>query len=100
MEELLERVVLDDVQKMARHYSLLHCPHCGVGLQHRWKDGMNRSGVWAAEGQVVHADGTVTGERPEAHRQLLAGWCCSRLPVLGIADRALLPGTADVRHYR
>lgn len=66
MEELLERVVLDDVQKMARHYSLLHCPHCGVGLQHRWKDGMNRSGVWAAEGQVVHADGTVTGERPEA----------------------------------
>ena len=66
MEELLERVVLDDVQNMARHYSLLHCPHCGVGLQHRWKDGMNRSGVWAAEGQVVHADGTVTGERPEA----------------------------------
>lgn len=66
MEELLERVVLDDVQKMARHYSLLHCPHCGVGLQHRWKDGMNRGGVWAAEGQVVHPDGTVTGERPEA----------------------------------
>ncbi|RRU90032.1 terminase [Stenotrophomonas maltophilia] len=66
MEELLERVVLDDVQKMARHYSLLHCPHCGVGLQHRWKDGMNRSGVWAAEGQAVHADGTVTGDRPEA----------------------------------
>ena len=66
MEELLERVVLDDVQKMARHYSLLHCPHCGVGLKHRWKDGMNRSGVWAAEGQVVYADGTVTGERPEA----------------------------------
>ncbi len=66
MEELLERVVLDDVQKMARHYSLLHCPHCGVGLKHRWKDGMNRSGVWAAEGQVVHADGTVTGERPKA----------------------------------
>lgn len=66
MEELLERVVLDDVQKMARHYSLLHCPNCGVGLQHRWKDGMNRAGVWAAEGQVVHADGTVTGERPGA----------------------------------
>lgn len=66
MEELLERVVLDDVQKMARHYSLLHCPNCGVGLQHRWKDGMNRAGVWAAEGQMVYADGTVTGERPGA----------------------------------
>ncbi|WP_262071901.1 phage terminase large subunit family protein [Stenotrophomonas sp. Marseille-Q5258] len=66
MEELLERVVLDDVQKMARHYSLLHCPNCGVGLQHRWKDEMNRAGVWAAEGQLVHADGTVTGERPAA----------------------------------
>lgn len=66
MDELLERVVLDDVQKMARHYSLLHCPHCGVGLKHRWKDGMNRAGVWAAEGQIVHADGTVTGDRPEA----------------------------------
>lgn len=66
LEELLERVVLDDVQKMARRYSLLHCPNCGVGLEHRWKEGMNRAGVWAAEGQVVHADGTVTGERPQA----------------------------------
>lgn len=61
-EELLERVVVDDIQKMARRYSLLHCPHCGVGLDHRWKDDMNQAGVWAAEGQLVQADGTVLGE--------------------------------------
>lgn len=61
-EELLERVVVDDIQRMARRYSLLHCPHCGVGLDHRWKDDMNQAGVWAAEGQLVQADGTVLGE--------------------------------------
>nr|WP_306175387.1 MULTISPECIES: terminase gpA endonuclease subunit [unclassified Stenotrophomonas] len=65
MEELLERVQVDDIQQMARRYSLLHCPRCGVGLEHRWKDDMNQAGVWAAEGQIVYPDGTVVGEALE-----------------------------------
>lgn len=65
-EELLERVVVDDLQRMARKYSLLHCPHCGVGLEHRWKEGMNAAGVWAAQGQLVLPDGTLVGDPPES----------------------------------
>lgn len=62
MDELLERVLVDDIQQMARHYSLLHCPSCGVGLNHRWKDDMNQAGVWAGEGQIVHPDGSISGD--------------------------------------
>ncbi len=62
MDELLERVLVDDIQQMARHYSLLHCPSCGVGLDHRWKDVMNQAGVWAGEGQIVHPDGSISGD--------------------------------------
>lgn len=65
MEELFEWVVLDDVQKMVWYYLLLYCLYCGVGLQYWWKDGMNCSGVWVVEGQVVYVDGIVIGERLE-----------------------------------
>ncbi|GHH52479.1 phage terminase large subunit family protein [[Pseudomonas] boreopolis] len=62
LEELLERVQVDDLQAMARRYSLLHCPHCGDGLQHRWKEQMNAAGRWVAEGQIIYPDGTIEGE--------------------------------------
>ncbi|MEA9886011.1 terminase gpA endonuclease subunit [Xanthomonas campestris pv. raphani] len=62
LEELLERVQVDDLQKMARQYSLLHCPHCGDGLSHRWKAGMNEAGRWVGEGQEIHPDGSIEGE--------------------------------------
>jgi phage terminase large subunit GpA-like protein len=66
LEELLERVKVDDIYQMAQHYSMVTCPHCGVGLDHRWKRDMNGRGHWAGEMQLVHADGTVTGELPAA----------------------------------
>jgi phage terminase large subunit GpA-like protein len=62
LPELLERVVVDDIQAMARRYSLLHCPHCGDGLQHRWKEQMNAAGRWVGEGQVIYPDGTIEGD--------------------------------------
>lgn len=63
IEELLERVMVDDVLAMAERYSLLHCTCCGVGLEHRWKRQMNRGGRWVGEGQKMWADGAITGER-------------------------------------
>jgi len=61
-EELLERVVVDDVLAISERHSLLHCTCCGVGLEHRWKRSMNLSGRWVGEGQRMWPDGTVTGE--------------------------------------
>lgn len=62
IEELLERVVVDDILAMAGRYSKLHCTKCGDGIDHKFKRAMNRSGRWVGEGQKMWADGTVTGE--------------------------------------
>lgn len=62
MEELLERVIADDVLAMSERYSRLHCTSCGAGLEHRWKRAMNRAGRWVGEGQKMWPDGSVTGE--------------------------------------
>jgi phage terminase large subunit GpA-like protein len=61
-EELLERVLVDDVLVMAEQHARLGCPNCGVALEHRWKRQMNRAARWVGEGQTMRADGTVTGE--------------------------------------
>lgn len=67
-EELVERVVADDVLKMAEQYSLLHCTECGVAIEHRWKRAMNAGAHWVGEGQRMWPDGTITGERLRSRR--------------------------------
>ena len=62
IEELLERVVSDDILEMAGKFSKLHCTACGVELDHKWKRSMNRTGKWVGEGQCMWPDGSVTGE--------------------------------------
>lgn len=64
LDELKERVLVDDIYQLAHRFSMVHCPHCGVGLEHRWKRTMNGAGRWAGETQVVHADGSISGELP------------------------------------
>lgn len=64
MEELRERVMVDDLYQLSQRLAMVHCPHCGVGLEHRWKRTMNNAGRWAGEMQVVHADGSMSGELP------------------------------------
>jgi phage terminase large subunit GpA-like protein len=62
-EDLIDRVMIDDIFVMAEKYSALHCPACEVGIEAKWKKVMNRGGRWVAEGQKMWMDGTVTGER-------------------------------------
>lgn len=66
MDELLERVRVDDTLAMAKRYALLFCTHCHEGLEHRWKKAMNAKGDWVADGQVIRADGNIEGEAIES----------------------------------
>lgn len=63
MEELMDRVVREDTLKLAQRFSILYCPHCEVGLEHRWKKEMNSRGRWVGEGQTVDRHGDLLGER-------------------------------------
>ncbi|PJK01296.1 terminase [Lysobacteraceae bacterium NML91-0213] len=63
LEELKERVLSEGTLALARRHALLYCTHCHVGLEERWKKGMNAAGVWVGEGQTVYPDGTVEGDR-------------------------------------
>jgi phage terminase large subunit GpA-like protein len=62
-DELQERVAIEDPLTMATRYAKLVCPSCAVPLEHRFKRAMNKAGRWVGEGQTMHADGTVTGQR-------------------------------------
>lgn len=62
-DELCEDLIRMDVLPIAEKFSKLVCPHCAVTIEHRWKRGMNVAGRWVGEGQAMHPDGTVTGER-------------------------------------
>lgn len=64
LAELKERVLVDDIYRLSQRFSMVHCPRCGVGLEHRWKRTMNGAGRWAGEMQVVNADGSVGGDLP------------------------------------
>ncbi|TAA42477.1 phage terminase large subunit family protein [Pseudoxanthomonas winnipegensis] len=61
MEELKERVLVDNTLALARRFSILYCPHCGNGIEQQWKKEMNAAGRWAGDGQVVHPDGSIEG---------------------------------------
>lgn len=63
MEELIERVVREDTLVLARRFSVLFCPCCEVGLEHRWKKEMNSRGRWVGEGQTIDRRGELAGER-------------------------------------
>jgi phage terminase large subunit GpA-like protein len=66
VEDLLERVLVEDVLALAEQHSLLHCPHCGVGIEPKWKRSMNAAGRWVADGQQLREDGTLDGEAPRS----------------------------------
>jgi phage terminase large subunit GpA-like protein len=49
----------------ARRTAFVECPSCGGVLEERHKAEMNRRGVYIAPGQMIDADGTVTGDPVE-----------------------------------
>jgi phage terminase large subunit GpA-like protein len=62
-EELKERVLVDDIVTLSERFSIPFCPSCGVGIDAKWKRSMTRGAKWIGEGQSMHTDGSVTGER-------------------------------------
>lgn len=62
-EELCDDLAKMDVLPIAEKFSKLVCPSCAVPLDHRWKRAMNNSAHWVGEGQTMHPDGSMSGER-------------------------------------
>jgi len=90
LDDLLERVVVEDILALSERYSLLHCPHCGVGIAQKWKRGMNRAGRWVAEGQRL-VDGEVVGEafRSRTASFWLGGVAAAYQPWASLVERYL-----------
>ncbi|KTS30845.1 terminase [Methylobacterium indicum] len=71
----------------ARALAFFACPRCGCAIDETEKAGLNARGVMVAPGQLIEADGTVTGE--PAPNETLSFWAsglCS--PFATFADRA------------
>jgi phage terminase large subunit GpA-like protein len=65
-EELCERVVAEDTLALAQRFARICCPACQVFIEPRWKKALNARGDWVADGQVIHADGSIEGERVDS----------------------------------
>lgn len=71
----------------AKRSAFLECPHCGGVIEEHHKPTMNARGVYVAPGQVVAADGSVTGEPPETTTlSMWASGLCS--PMVTFGERA------------
>lgn len=91
IEDLIERVLVDDVLALAERHSLLHCPGCGVGIEPKWKRSMNRAAAWVGEGQKMWPDGSVTGElvRSRTASFWLGGVAAAYQPWVSLVERYL-----------
>src|SRR6266540_898436 len=56
----------DATPQQAFKAARLTCPHCGALIEDSANEGMNASGVYAAPGQKIAKDGTITGPAPES----------------------------------
>lgn len=61
-EELLTDIRHINIDKMARQYARIPCPHCSVEIGPEHKDTMNRGGVWLPDGVKIDAQRRITGE--------------------------------------
>jgi len=63
LDEVKELVLLEDPSTLAARFAKAICPHCGAAHEMDQRPEMNARGRWVHEGQVIAADGTVSGER-------------------------------------
>lgn len=70
-EILIDAVRVADLDEIAREHNRIICPHCGVMIDKRHKQPMNRLGRWIAEGQTIDAAGRIHGD---ALRSPIAGY--------------------------
>ena len=60
-DELLEDIRTIDVDKFARQYARVPCPHCGAIIKPAQKEKMNQAGIWLEEGLVLDDLGRISG---------------------------------------
>lgn len=91
LEDLLERVVAEDVLQLAERWATPFCPRCGVGIEAKNKRAMNRAGRWIGEGQKMHPDGTVSGQllRSRTASFWLGGVAAAYQPWVSLIERYL-----------
>lgn len=96
-EELVETMRAADPLELSERWSLVFCPHCGVGIEHRWKRAMNLAGVWAPEGTMVNQDGSLSGTplRSRIASFYLGGVAAAYQPWSSLVERYL----QAVKHY-
>jgi phage terminase large subunit GpA-like protein len=60
-DDLLEDIRRLDIDKFARQFARVPCPHCGGIIRPEQREDMNRGGVWLADGLTMDALGRVSG---------------------------------------
>jgi phage terminase large subunit GpA-like protein len=59
---LLEMVRTADIDELAKQYSNIVCPCCGVVIDKTNKHTMNKGGKWVGDGQTIDSNGVVHGK--------------------------------------
>lgn len=60
-DELLESIRELDVDRFARQYARIPCPHCGAIIKPAQKERMNQAGIWIEEGLTIDDLGRISG---------------------------------------
>lgn len=60
-KELLEEVRTANITALAKHHSLVVCPHCGSLMEHRLKQELNSRHIWLPDGCQLTKDREVIG---------------------------------------
>jgi phage terminase large subunit GpA-like protein len=70
-DELLESVRDLDIDRFAKQFARVPCPHCGAIITPAQRERMNLGGVWLADGLTMDAQGRVSGN---ARTSSIAGY--------------------------
>lgn len=60
-DELLEGIRDLDIDKFARQYARVPCPHCGSIIRPEHRETMNRPGLWLPDGTTIDYQGRISG---------------------------------------
>jgi phage terminase large subunit GpA-like protein len=63
-EQIIDEVRSANVGNMARHYAKVVCPCCGSVLEFKYRNMMNRRGIWVPDGQHLTDDDELVGDAP------------------------------------
>lgn len=61
-EQLMDEVRTSDITAMASHFAKVVCPHCGTITEPKWKNTLNKSGLWLPDNGRFDEDDNIVGE--------------------------------------